>query len=493
MSHHTDKQVSAAPGACPEHEAELEALFATDRPSMQRLACVLRAAETCAVCQLTRLFKNGEPAALGALRHLSSGQGVNAVPVTFEPIFVPAAPGCKLPVEMLEGQTIENVTFGEIRKVPEFKRLPSPKIEDGRVPLVVTTPFRVLLSYETTGEWSIALPLAPQKTRIVTRRGSRLFGWDDHELAARLGGCAIAIADGQSAFAARLASAARRYGFDVKICRRAPDKRRDDALYLITTGFQRMLDVFKKGDVDGFATVEPYPTLARHVLGQEYAEVRLDAACTSVSTDFCCVAAVPTPVVEEPRYRAAYEALVRGVLDSMCQLVTPGAIDLIAPLITSTVQPLAERVLPRTLDLNVRNEEFKQIFRGVAARIMSQLADRLPRTLGDDEWVRDQLLNVLAPVVPKTALNAEFEALANSLSTGMKRRLRAGTSKHTPLDELYPSSVVRPIAREVIGKAFSEGAGEEVEATRRAAQKEIKREIRLVEKAKQQPSGRRSA
>lgn len=460
--------------ACPTHEPILRRVMAKDVEITSASAAALMEISECPECQLRILHaSSGRSSCTTASNIALPVDGEEEV--RFGPIYLPASPGCKIPVEMLANKSFGNVHFGGVL-YRDFTDLPAPSIKGNTVPLVVTTPLRALMEYETTGDWSVALPLAPQRTRVVTWRNSPIYGLHDYELAAHLGGRCIAVADVASAYAARLASAARRYGFDVKVTSSIPRKRSPKTLHLVTPGLDRILDLFLKKRLDGFATVEPYPTLARFRLGDAYAELSLDRTCTSVSTGFCCVVAVPTAIVEERRYRHAYQTLTREVVRGLCQLLRPNAFEVIRPLLARTIEPLMNRIKCGARPQTVEAE--------AAARIVAHLTEHLPQSAGDDDAQRERLLELLVPVIAQEALNAEFEALATYFDSSVKHKLRAAASSRSPLNELYPVSVVRDVCRSVIQAEFPESVTAKIENTRQAASAEIEK---TREEARQTP------
>jgi ABC-type nitrate/sulfonate/bicarbonate transport system substrate-binding protein len=322
--------------------------------------------------------------------------------------------------------------------------LPPPDIVDDTIPLAVTTPLRAMIELETTGNWAMAFPLAPQRTRIVTRQSSQLAGVRGQATARALRGQAIAVADATSAYAARLASAAHRLNLGVEIGASAPPAKDRDAnvLYLVTTGLADMVQAFLSEAVDGFATVEPFPTFAEFRLPDAYCEVILNREHTVDSTEFCCCVALPAEIVEDTGLRPIYRAVAGAIVQSSFALLDPKAAQAarLHQILTESVDALNPLTSQRV------RESMATV---AAARIRAHITELLPRADVGKERGSD-LVKLLAPNAPSHGLQADFDAIAKHLPDDIRRQLRLLTGPLRFRDELYPVKAFRDVCSAVV-------------------------------------------
>lgn len=377
--------------------------------------------------------------------------GARTAPMTFQPYYPRESttanavgallPGCVEPLELAARTAWDGIQIRTPQHRPFSAALPEPKVDGGVWPLIVTTAFRAAYEYQRGNDWSVVIPLAlaPRNARIVILRDSPLAGLSDFGLAASLGGRRIAIADPTSTYAARLASAAAHFGITT-IISDSPEIPDEDTLQLVPMAFTAMPEALRTRKIDGFATVEPLPTMAELVyIGREaYAEVTLSADTTSTSTAFCCVVIAPGSFVEGPHFSQAKEALVRALFTSVCKVVKQA--------FQVSQEPSVISEGPSTLVIG----------RQATLAMLRHLSDGLRGHQPNARAVMEKLAEQFVPSVTAKSLNADFETLCRFLSRDEQRKLREVFRSRPEPRRLYVTERLREICLQVIEAEFRE-------------------------------------
>lgn len=330
-----ESEAASVPASRPAGSAERDAFWLDHDPStLALLGLGLTAPDLLKLPVTHPSADTKKPAAMagarrGALRlDTQSAQTIEAWaskvaagdPLRIGPLYMPSTPACKLPVELLEttGDSRSNddqFPFGLIVHREFEPSFPAAFTQTGMVPLVVTTPLMAQLEYARTGEWCMAFPLAPQRTRIVVTKKCKIAGRSDAQVSSKLGGLAIGVGDVTSTHACRLVRAAERGGLSVKLVAGAPSssQRQSGVLYVVQMDFTEMVKELVKKKIDGFASVEPLPTIARFNLPLDYAEATLSDESPSTEVAHCCCVALPAPIVVDPRFAVLYATIAEKV------------------------------------------------------------------------------------------------------------------------------------------------------------------------------------
>jgi hypothetical protein len=360
-------------------------------------------------------------------------------------------PFCPVPVRLaIEHQGWRSIRF-ETEEPLDLGRLPDPVIKDGRFPVIVTTPWRAALEYAKGGAWHVPLPLAPQRTRIVTRRNSRLCdasggGLCNEALIDKLPGSVIAVADNTSSYASRIILAARQGGgreefVTVKQARRltganSESREKSRTVYLVKTPYFAMVEHLVNGVIDGFATVEPFPTLAQFRLGEMgWAEATLDDRCTAASGGFCCVIMTPADL-RKPEHQEALDGLLRALIISICGLLKPGSEGRLIRRFSATLKSHGS---PKAFPIDV-------IAKAAALSTLKHLTEHLLAE-APGRWAE-----VLVPELSIEAIRAEESALAPNLTGDDRRAYQQGQRAGRLVDpkrDLFDFSRARMIFAEV--------------------------------------------
>lgn len=352
-------------------------------------------------------------------------------PMQFQPYYpTDHPPGCVSPLNRAAATEWSEITI----RTPKDRPLPEPTFPFARIqgnvcPLVVTTAFRASYEHRRADAWRVVAPLvvAPPVTRIVTTPTTGLASLHDHKLARELRKKCIAVADATSTFAARLVSAAALYNFKTEHVAARPENPDERTLYLTTLDFDDMTSALKKGEIDGFATVEPFPTIAKQLsLRDRYREATLGPSCTSTLTEFCCVLLGPRALVEDSRYERHYKALVRTLYRSFWRVLSDLRLDV----------PATAESLQHGVDLE----------RFAAAAMLRHIIEALDFD-ASEEKVEQQFVSLLVPEVTPQSLNHDYWALTGFLSVDEQRQL-VETAKDP--EAIYSTKRLRELCSEGI-------------------------------------------
>lgn len=437
----------------PHLTAEQLDAFAEDRLDEETTAYATAHIDCCAECAIEVIardeerFEEGvaEVACVAAAAVVPLPTRVAAqAPLVFESHHARLPPpGCVAPLERAAREQWSDIAFREPKNRGFAIALPPARVRDGVCPLFVTTAFRAAYEHRCGGAWRTVIPLAlaPRVTRIVTTKKSKLANLDHYELMKKLDGRCIAVGDPTSTFAARLIAAARHYGIKTEAAEKRPKRPKRKTLYLLTRDFSAMAAALERDEIDGFATVEPFPTLAEdHLNGHYgagyYAEAVLGPHCTSTSTGFCCVVMAPRELLEEPQYADAYRSLVRTLFRSLWRVLKDARLEI-------GVQEIGK-------DGQLAGAQ--GVSQRAAAAMLRHFIDDLDLLNKTRPALIHTLVERFVPEVTPEALNADYEALSGFLSDGKLLRLK----KAGPPVALYGTGDLRTLCREALEEEFGE-------------------------------------
>lgn len=406
LSEETLNQLDEHLAACDECASDLEFLFQVEEPELERISA-------------TDQLPTSSP--------VDTTAKVGAVDASERMIFVPSHPRqgtkpvCVEPIEIAASKQWADIEFAEPEHRAFAKAFPIGRIVDGMCPLLVTTPLRAILRYQLYQDWRVVLPLAlaPQQTRIVVnKRHSRL---NSANFSKSLGSKKFAVADGTSTHAMRLTAYAERQNYKVDITDRPAKDRK--TLYLVPMPFAKMITALERGEVDGVATVEPLPTLAKARLRSDYDEVTIEEDTIQLGR-FCCVVIAPSEFVESTRYQKQFRALVDAIFRTICSLVRPDQ----ARFDHSESQNGAARMLLTLLQ-----------------KIVTKPGDRPSQLLAEE----------LIPDPGAVDIGLELRTVLSSLPVDTLRKIRGGPGLKIT-EPLYDVDYLREICREAIEAAIPE-------------------------------------
>jgi len=437
--------------------------FSADRLDEQATASAIEHIDSCEECAVEVIARaearRERPAA--ALTAASAAVvplrvAVAQTPLTFEPHHdrVPP-PGCVAPLEWAATKEVwPNIQFLPPRHRRFALSLPSPRIRGGICPLIVTTAFRAAMEHRCNGAWRTVIPLAlaPRETRIVTTATSTLAKLADYDLMNALRGRLIAVGDATSTYAARLVAAARHYNIKIKGVTERPRRIDPNTLYLIAEAFSEMATALEHGEIDGFATVEPFPTLTKDRFDKEYgpdfyAEATLGPDSISTSTSFCCVVMAPRALVEQRQYEDAYRTLVQTLFRSLWRVIKNARFEVGAQEVVGSVDA---------------NRAGSAGDRAAAAMLRHFLGDLDLDRLSGVALIQT-LVERFVPEMTRAALNADCEALSGCLS---RDDLRLLTKAGSPV-ALYSSEKLRDICRSALDEELGDAPSDAVRNAKR--------------------------
>jgi len=400
LSEETLNQLDEHLAACDECASDLEFLFEVEQSDPESISTTTQ-----------------QPAGLPTVPTAKPDTAVLPTRMTFAPAHPRQGtkPVCVEPIEIAASKEWADIDFAEPQHRAFAKDFPSGRIVDGICPLLVTTPLRAILRYQLHQDWRVVVPLAlaPQQTRIVVnKRRSRL---NSSNFSKSLGGRKIAVADSTSTHAMRLTAHAERQQYKVDITDH-PGKDRK-TLYLIPMQFAKMINALERGEVDGVATVEPLPTLAKTRLGSDYDEVTIEEDSIQLGR-FCCVVVAPSEFVESMKYRKHFRALVEAIFRTVCGLLKPDQ----ARFTHSESQNGAARMLLTLLQ-----------------KIVTKPGDRPSQLLAEE----------LIPDPAAVDIGLELRTVLSSLPVGTLRKIRSGPGL-TITEPLYDVGYLREICRGAI-------------------------------------------
>jgi hypothetical protein len=365
-------------------------------------------------------------------------------------------PGCVAPLEWAAKKEWADVRFLPPKHRPFGARaLPSANLRDGVCPLVVTTAFRAAYEHRCGGAWRTVIPLAlaPRVTRIVTTKKSKLADLKHYALMKQLGGRCIAVGDPTSTYAARLIAAARHYGIRTHPVEERPKRPDRQTLYLVTKDFRAMAMALERNEIDGFATVEPFPTLAEdslkaHYGKNYYAEAILGPHCTSTSTGFCCVVMAPRVLIEAPQYADTRGALVRTLFKSLWRVLEDARLEVVGHENTKRGEIVPAQAAEKR----------------AAAAMLRHFLDDLDLVEKTPSELIDTLVERFVPEVTPESLNADYETISGFLSAGKLRTLKKAGDPVA----LYDTAEVRSLCRAALEEEFGDTPLDVVRDAKRA-------------------------
>lgn len=373
--------------------------------------------------------------------------------LTFEPILLPKGPFCPAPVHFAKARPARHIAFGAIKDWSLSQGIPkTASIKGGKCPIAVTTALLAQMAV-ATGHWRIALPLAPQRTRIVTYRGSPLLGGRRGAVntaqSLRLAGSVVAVTDRTSSYASRLVLMARQSGLVEEFIDAPPEfpkfKRDVNKLRLFVSKPEEMVKLLKAKQIDGFAAVEPFPTVARRRLGiDDYAEIRIDDQCTSASTGFCCVVIVPA-LLTTSQYEKEYDELLEVLIRSLLGLLHREAVNSTEALFTQILSGISGSI------------DLQNTAREATCMALKHFTDYYTPGM-----TAEQLIDSLVPRVNVEASHADAEALAPHLPEHYKKLIRKRAQMTDANENVYDFSRAREVATRVLSSSQLEIVVQEV-------------------------------